>query len=107
MELIKFLIIYFFVFLFMVFVYMVLGAFILKLFLIFLRITKNNPLIKFFINRVLIEDDIMHPKFELILWCTIFWPILLFLFIITFPTIAFTYTIQKMFKDETKNNEEK
>lgn len=99
---IKTILAYFFGFLASVFVYMVLGATILEIFLILLRKLKNNAFVKFFIDKFLVEKDIENPNFEMVLWCTIFWPILILIYIITIPTIGFTYIIEKMFKKVDK-----
>lgn len=33
----------------------------------------------------------------MVLWCTIFWPILVIFYIIIIPTVGFSYVIEKMF----------
>lgn len=88
---------YFLGFLLAVFVYMVLGATLLEFFLFFIRKNKKNRFIKFLISKVLIEKQIDHPNFEMILWCTIFWPMLALFYIIIIPTIGFTYVIELIF----------
>lgn len=97
---------YFFGFLAAVFVYMVLGATLLEVFLIILRKLKNNTFIKFFIDKFLVEKDIENPNFEMVLWCTIFWPILILVYIVIIPTIGFTFIMEKMFKKSSKPEEE-
>lgn len=94
---IKHIILIFLLFLFAVFVYMIIGATIIELFLILLRKMRKNKFIIFLIDKVLIEKEALHPNFEMILWCTIFWPILLLFFIIIIPTIGFSYVIEKIF----------
>jgi len=88
---------YFLGFLLAVFVYMVLGATFLELFLFFIRKNKKNKFIRFLISKALIEKQIDHPNFEMILWCTIFWPLLVLFYIIIIPTIGFTYIIEVIF----------
>ena len=103
---IKTILVYFFGFLVAVFVYMVLGATLLEIFLMLLRKLKNNTFVKFFIEKFLVEEDIENPNFEMVLWCTIFWPILILVYIIIIPTIGFTFIMEKMFKKPNNKTED-
>jgi hypothetical protein len=94
---IKTLLIYFTFFLAAVFVYMVIGAFILELFILLLKIFRKNKFVIFFVDKFLVKEDFKHPKFELILRSTIFWPILTAVYIIIFPTILFVFVCERIF----------
>lgn len=94
-------------FIFAVFVYMALGAIILEFFLVMLRKLKRFKFVDFYIEKVLVREQVEHPTFEVLTWCTLFWPILFFMHIIVIPVTLFSYIIKNCFNkvDEKLDDE--
>ncbi len=99
---IKYIIVFILILLISVFIYMVLGAILLKIFLILIRYLQRFKFFRYFTDKFLIKEQIEHPNTEVILWCTIFWPILICMYIIVIPTMLFVLIVEKMFNNVEK-----